>query len=115
MRFFSTIENCQNFLNPIWNPHQRNSSLRYRRPSAIDPRHDPLSNRDRIRNCRFQERRRSSVPVRKFSGRKDAGGDQQNAFSAFVHFGSLAFSLYIRHYFHPLWKLLASAVISISV
>jgi hypothetical protein len=28
MSFFLLIETCQNFLNPIWNLHQRNSSLR---------------------------------------------------------------------------------------
>ena len=56
-----------------------------RSPPAVDPRHDALRNRDRIRNGRFQERRRSSVPVRQLPGGKDACGDQEHALATLIH------------------------------
>ena len=66
------------------------------RPSAVDPRHDPLGNHNCIRNGGFQRWRRSPVPMRKLPSRKDARRNQENAFSAFIHEDSLACSPFVR-------------------
>ncbi len=68
-----------------------------RRPPAIDPRHNPFCNRNRIGDGGLKRRRRASVPVRQFSDREDTSGDQKNTLATFVHGHSLASSPFVRH------------------
>jgi hypothetical protein len=56
-----------------------------RRPSAVDPRHDPLRNHDRICDGGFQRWRRSPIPMCELPSGKDARRDRQNAFATLVH------------------------------
>lgn len=78
----------------------RSSALRsFHRPPTVDPRHDPLRNRDCICNGRLQSWRRPPVPMGELPSGKYARRDQQDALSAFVHGSILAFSSFVR----PWW------------
>ena len=66
------------------------------RPSAVDPRHDPLCDCDGIRNGGLQRRRGSSVPVRELSRSKNARRDEQHALATLVHKRIVSNSPFVR-------------------
>lgn len=72
--------------------------LRLHWVSSVNLLHYPLCPADCVGDgCHGRRHSRSAVVLRQLPCRKDRGGDQQNALATFVHLGSLALSLCIRH------------------
>jgi len=86
--FFLLIETRQHFLNPIRNPHQRNSSLRCRRPPLINRPHDFFCPAHGVPNGADGRRNpRSAVELRQLPRRKNSSHDADDSFAVFIHCG----------------------------